>query len=117
MSIFNGPNGAQEIKKSVAQRLKEANIKIGELERQKEWLHQRLAYLLVAVNALGRHSKLEPMEAKKVIDEFVKDQQINQQAEIEMAKQKFKEDLAAGKMPEGFKIINNSDSPSAPQGE
>jgi hypothetical protein len=110
MSIFTG-NGQQELKKSVAQRLKEANLKIGEIERQKEWLHQRLSYLLVAVNALGRHSKLEPTEAKKVIDDFIKEQEIDQAAQIEVAKEKFKQDLAAGKMPEGFKIVNNTDAP------
>lgn len=78
-----------------------------QLKKEKEWLHQRLSYLLVAVNALGRHSKLEPLEAKKVIDDYILNEEVKIQEQMEVAKQKFKDDIADGKMPEGFKVVDN----------
>lgn len=78
-----------------------------QLKKEKEWLHQRLSYLLVAVNALGRHSKLEPHEAKKVIDDYILSEEVKIQEQMEVAKQKFKDDIASGKMPEGFKVVDN----------
>lgn len=107
MSNFGSPNG-RTIIKSKGQMLKEATLKIGELEREREWLKQRLSYLLVAVNALGLHSKLTPEEAKQVIQDFIKEREVDMQQQMEVAKTKFKDDLAAGKMPE-FKVVPNLD--------
>lgn len=67
-----------------------------------------MAYLLVGVNALGRHSKLGPHEAKAVIDAFIKEQEVDMQKQVEVQKEKFKEDIKNGKMPE-FTVLPNPD--------
>lgn len=94
MGIFNGR--AQGLIKSKGQLLKEATIKIGELEREREWLKNRLAYLVVAVNALGQHAKLEPLDAKKVIDDFIKEKEGEIAKQAEIAKEKYIEDIKKG---------------------
>lgn len=106
MSLFGLKTGGSIIK-SKGQMLKDATLKIGELQREREVLMNRLCYLMVAVNALGGHFKLEAHQAKEIIQKFIKDQDVNMQAQADMAKEKFKADLAAGKMPEGFKVVDN----------
>jgi len=99
---------SKHIIKPIQQLYREAEMKIGELERESAWLKNRLAYLLVAVNALGRNSGLSPEEAKKVVDNFIAEQEVELQKQVDVAKEKFKQDLANGVMPE-FKVVENPD--------
>lgn len=92
---------------SKGQMLKSATIKIGELERDREKLVNMNAWLLVSVQALGRHANLSPQEAKKVVDDFIA---MREMEELEKTKASFKEKLTKGEMPE-FKIIDRRDEP------
>src|SRR6478736_4305142 len=105
--MIHKPNGGSLIK-SKGQLLRDAEMKIGELEREKKWLTERLSYLVVAVNALGKHANLPPEEAKKVIDDFIAAEDLKIQEQMDVAKEKLKADIAAGKMPE-FKLIDRTE--------
>lgn len=114
--IFNGKSGMGHVKLSAKQHLKNAIGKIAELEKEaqtfhakEKWLVEKVSYLVVAVSALGQHANLSAEEARAVIDKFIAEQQINQQQQIEIAKQKFKEGIANGVMPENFTIGENPD--------
>lgn len=90
---------------SVQDKYRKAEIKIGELERQKKWLGDRVAYLMVGIQALGKKLNFSPEEAKACIEEFIIDRemQINEQT-----KEEFKKKIASGEAPE-FNVINNMD--------
>lgn len=118
MSKFFGGNGNGTVKgpdrgiiKSKAQMLRDAEMKIGELERKAEWLHNRVAYTLVAVNALGKHANLSAEEAKAVIDSYIKEQEVSISDQVKVAKEKFIEGMASGQPPQ-FKVIDNPDKPN-----
>lgn len=104
---FAGPD-SKHIVKPIQQLYREAEMRIGELEREKQWLQNRMAWLLVSVNALGRHFKLEPHECKAIVDKFIEEQEVEMGQQVEVAKQKFSEDLKNGKMPQ-FRVIDNPD--------
>lgn len=111
MSVFPALN--RNIIKSKGQQLKDATLKIGELEREKKWLTERVSYLVVAVSALGQHANLTAQEASKVIQDFIKEKEVDMQQQVEVAKEKFKENLANGIMPTNFTIQpnENNDAP------
>lgn len=111
MGFFTGKkDGRGQILSTKADLLRMAEKANAELKQKNEWLHNRLAYLLVAVNALGQYSKLEPAEAKKVIDDFIKEQEIKLSEQVKVAKEKFIEDMAAGKPPT-FTVLENPEQP------
>lgn len=91
------------IKLSKKQKEKAADFKIGELERQKEWLSNRVAYLMVGIQALGRKLDYSPDQAKTCIEEFII---AREQENLEQMKEKMKADIASGKKLD-FKMINN----------
>lgn len=90
------------IKLSQKQRQKAAEFKIGELERQKEWLSNRVAYLMVGIQALGKALNFSPEQAKACIDDFIVARELEN---VEAMKEKMKTDIAAGKMD--LKIVDN----------
>ena len=92
----------KNIIKSVAQRLKEAEFKIGELERMKERLQNSTAYLLVGIQALGKKLDYSPEQAKACIDQFILDREVEEHEKI---KEEYKAKIAKGEAP-NFKIID-----------
>ena len=114
--IFHGKPTIGQVKLSKGQHLKNAIGKIADLEKEaatfhakEEWLVEKVSYLVVAVSALGQHANLSAEEARAVIDKFIADKQIDQNQQIEVAKAKFKENIANGVMPENFTIGGNPD--------
>ncbi len=86
------------------QKERAADFRIGELEREKKWLIDRVDYLLTSVQALGEKLGFDPMQARECIDQFI----IKKQMEFnEEQKAKFIQDLKDGKAPE-FKIVDNT---------
>lgn len=98
-------NKSKYILDNPQEKVRQAEFKIGELERQKKWLSDRVAYLMVGIQALGKKLNFSPEEAKACIDEFIieREMQINEQT-----KEDFKKKIASGEAPE-FKVINNMD--------
>lgn len=88
---------------SVQEKYRKAELKIGELERQKKWLGDRVAYLMVGIQALGKALNYSPEQAKECIEQFIieREMQINEQT-----KEEFKKKIAAGEAPD-FKVIDN----------
>ncbi len=95
------------IKLSKKQKEKAADFKIGELERQKEWLSKRVAYLMVGIQALGKALNYSPEQARECIDNFIVERETE---ELEKMKENMKADIAAGK-PLDFKVVDERDKP------
>lgn len=101
------------IKLSKKQKEKAADFKIGELERQHKWLADRVAYLMVGIQALGRKLNYSPEEAKKCIEDFIIERETE---ELEKMKEKMKADIASGK-PLDFKMVDERDKGEPNGGE
>lgn len=86
------------------ERARQAEFKIGELERQHKWLSNRVAYLMVGIQALGKKLNYSPDEAKECINQFIIEREME---ETEKLKEQLKSDIAAGKTP-SFKIVDET---------
>lgn len=102
-----GLNGTGIIK-SVKQRYREAEMRIGELERDNEKLKNYTAYLVVVLQALGKKYDFNPAQAKAIADDFIAEEQAKFN---EKAKQQLVQDIKDGKT--NFKIISR-DTPEPP---
>ncbi len=103
------------IVKSKGQLLKEAERQLKLFEEQAktgvaqiEELKWMVARYRVSINALAAHFKLTPDDMKKIIQPYFDDEQEAVKKQVEGLKEKFKTDLAAGKLPE-FTVIDNPD--------
>lgn len=101
--------------KSKGQQLKEAERAIKLYEEQAkhgvaqiEELKWMVARYRVSINALATHFKLTPEQMKEIIQPYFDDEQEAVKKQVEGLKEKFKADLAAGKMPE-FTVVDNPD--------
>lgn len=116
----SGENG---VIKTERQLLIEAEKKIGEMEKERmagiqhiENLKWALAAARSGVCALAEHHGHTPEEVRKIYDAYCDKENAKIAAENEAAKQKFIEDLKAGKVPENFKVMAR-DIPKPPEGE
>ncbi len=103
-------NGRSGLIKPPGMQLRDAELKIGELERKLEWALNRVAYLMVAVQALGTHANLTPDQARTMTDEFIAKREME---EHEKMKEQFKAGVANGTAP-GFTIVNRDEAPPGP---
>lgn len=101
--------------KSKGQQLKEAERAIKLMEAQAkvgvaqiEELKWMCARYRVSINALAKHFNLTPEQMKEIIQPYFDDEQEAVKKQVESMKEKFKDDLKAGKMPE-FTVIENPD--------
>lgn len=117
----SGENG---VIKTERQLLIEAEKKIGEMEKERrigidhiEKMKWQIAQLRMGVASLATHFGQTPEQVKEIYDKYCEEQDKLLGDEVrkttEEAKAKFKADLAAGKVPEGFKVISREDDPAA----
>lgn len=109
-NLASGENG---IIKTPKQLLIEAEQKIGQMENERRLGIQHIEELkwLVAsarsgVAALATHFNLTPADVKVIYDKYCEEQNAKILAENEAAKEKFKKELADGKTPEGFTVLD-----------
>lgn len=127
----HGPLASREngIIKTERQLLIEAEQKIGAMENERragmehiEKMKWQIAQLRMGVAALATHHGHTPDEVKVIYDAYCVAEDAKQSEAAlkatQEAKQKFMEDLAAGKTPEGFKVISReTPEADAPAGE
>lgn len=110
--------------KTERQLLIEAEKKIGEMEKERrlgiehiERMKWQNAQLRMAVAALATKHGHTPDDVKAIYEAYVAAEESKAQDEAtklnEEMKAKFKADIAAGKLPEGFKVISRDDVPPA----
>jgi hypothetical protein len=98
-------NKSKYILDNPKEKVRQAEFKIGELERQLTRMKNTVAYLMVGVQALGKKLDYSPEQAKACIDQFIIDREME---EHEKTKNEFKAKIAAGEAP-NFKVIDNMD--------
>ncbi len=109
---YNLASGVNGLIKSQSTLLVEAENKIGQIENEKRGLNEmverlkwQMAYLRVAINALGRHFNLDPEEAKRIVVAYIAEQQAAYEKAPEEEKAKFVQVLKVVKAPE-FKVLD-----------
>jgi hypothetical protein len=110
--------------KTERQLLIEAEKKIGQMENERrlgmehiEKMKWQIAQLRMGVAALATHHGHTPDEVKVIYDAYcaAEDAKIAEATKpaVDAAKKKFMEDLAAGKIPEGFEVISRDEVPES----